>query len=186
MRTWAELTPSGFLLDAFLFQSLCNCKTAQMLSFAQIKTEAQRITRQAGLDGVIPVPLERIAHSLGFESLAFDGQKDLAGAIEYSKKRIFVNSNDPATRQRFTLAHELGHAVMHAGHDIMDFRKNLEGHQADRKELEANAFAADLLMPDLLFREAWATRQGKFARMAALFGVSLQAAEIKAKNLGLS
>jgi Zn-dependent peptidase ImmA (M78 family) len=155
-------------------------------TFAQIKIEAQRVTRQAGLDDVIPVPLERIAHSLGFESLAFDGQADLAGAIEYSKRQIFINSNDPATRQRFTLAHELGHAVMHSGQDIMDFRKNLEGFQPDRKELEANAFAADLLMPDHLFKEAWSTRQGKFSRIAALFGVSLQAAEIKAKNLGLS
>lgn len=157
-----------------------------MSSFSQIKTEAQRVARQAGVEGVIPVPLERIAHSLGFESLAFNGQPDLAGAIEYSKKRIFVNSNDPATRQRFTLAHELGHAVLHAGQDVMDYRKNFEGFQSDRKEMEANAFAADLLMPDSLFRTAWMTRERNFARMATLFGVSAHAAEIKAKNLGLS
>lgn len=157
-----------------------------MNSFAKIKMEAARVARDAGVEDAIPVPLETIAYSLGFQSLAFDGAADLAGAIEHSSRRIFVNSNDPATRQRFTLAHELGHAVLHQGESVMDFRKNFERGATDRKEVEANFFAANLLMPDSTFRRAWATRERKFDRLASLFGVSPQAAEIKAKSLGLA
>lgn len=156
-----------------------------MNSFAQIKLEAARVAREAGVEGIIPVPLETIAYSLGFQSLAFDGDDNLAGAIEHSSKRIFVNSKHHPTRQRFTLAHELGHAVFHAGQNLIDYRKNIDG-PTDRKEVEANVFASNLLMPDELFREAWATRSGSFTRMGALFGVSPQAAQIKAKTIGLA
>lgn len=50
------------------------------------------------------------------------------------KPIIFLNSDRPACRQRFSLAHELGHVVLHAFH-------------TPDMELEANRFAAEFLMP---------------------------------------
>jgi len=156
-----------------------------MTTFLDIKNEATRIAREAGVGDIIPTPLETIATSLGFQSLAFDGGDDVAGAIDHSQKRIFVNSNDPATRQRFTLAHELGHAILHSNENIVDYRKNFTN-TTDRKEVEANKFAAELLMPENLFRKTWIHRDGNLRAVSAIFGVSSQAAEFRAKSLGLA
>lgn len=48
---------------------------------------------------------------------------------------IFLNNNIPADRERFTLAHELGHLVMHK-------------YPTEKMEIEANSFAAAFLMPE--------------------------------------
>jgi len=156
-----------------------------MTTFEEIKAQAARIVREAGVEGLIPTPLETIASSLGYLSLAFDGKADVAGAIDHGQRHIFVNKNDPPTRQRFTLAHELGHAVLHSGENLIDYRRNLEGSN-DRKEVEANKFAAEVLMPEELFRRAWIHRNGDARRTAVLFGVSSAAAEYRAKSLGLA
>jgi Zn-dependent peptidase ImmA (M78 family) len=63
-----------------------------------------------------------------------------------------VNRSHPPNRQRFTIAHELGHHELHQGTFVNSTtRLNLraEGHPANwREEAEANAFAAELLMPE--------------------------------------
>jgi IrrE N-terminal-like domain len=67
------------------------------------------------------------------------------------KSRVVVNSMNPSTRQRFTMAHELGHLLIpwHTG-TIIDEVDSIESVSADgylTMEDEANAFAAELLMP---------------------------------------
>ncbi len=69
---------------------------------------------------------------------------------------IGVNSSHPRVRQRFTIAHELGHFLFH-GQGISEvhvdrvfevkFRDDLSSQGVDRDEREANLFAAELLMP---------------------------------------
>ncbi len=54
---------------------------------------------------------------------------------------IFLNQHVPADRMRFSLAHELGHIIMHTV-------------PGDEIENEANAFAAELLVPEKQFRRA--------------------------------
>lgn len=56
-------------------------------------------------------------------------------------KVIYVNKNHPPDRQRFTLAHELGHLVMHN----YDYIPNTE----NEAENEANRFASEFLMPEV-------------------------------------
>jgi Zn-dependent peptidase ImmA (M78 family)/DNA-binding XRE family transcriptional regulator len=51
---------------------------------------------------------------------------------------IYINKNLSGDRQRFTLAHELGHLVMHGGSYIPN---------ADSAEIEANYFSSEFLMP---------------------------------------
>lgn len=63
----------------------------------------------------------------------------------YGVSFLFLNDTMPKSRQKFSLAHELGHVLL--GH-------KLKNHQSDpREETEANVFAAQLLMPEQIIYE---------------------------------
>ena len=55
---------------------------------------------------------------------------------------IALNSSHPASRRRFTLAHELGHIVL--GHEAT---VTVDEHESKTLEAQANAFAGEILMP---------------------------------------
>lgn len=81
-------------------------------------------------------------------------------------------------RNRFTLAHELGHLLLHT------FRTNVPSKEAEK---EAHTFASLLLLPrerahDLVSKT---TALNDFARIKASFGISIQAAVMNAEHLGL-
>lgn len=156
-------------------------------TFKDIQQYAEGLLISAGVSDVYPVPLESVAQYLGFETLAFDFGDEISGAIEYDKKAIYINKNQSATRQRFTLAHEIGHAAFHEKEgNVIDYRKNIDSPDpSNRKEVEANHFAANLLMPTEPFIWAWKSRGGDAERVAAYFGVSKQSATIRAQYLGL-
>jgi len=66
---------------------------------------------------------------------------------------IFLNSNLPNDRKRFTLAHELGHLVLHIRQRKNIFtKKQFDEQPDDFKETEANRFASEFLMPELDIR----------------------------------
>ncbi|MGZ0175141.1 MAG: ImmA/IrrE family metallo-endopeptidase, partial [Planctomycetales bacterium] len=84
-------------------------------------------------------------------------------------------------RDRFTIAHELGHYFLHSDQGeipIVAFRNG-----STRIEWEANWFAASLLMPKAEFRQA-ASRDLSVAALAARFGVSQEAARVRKEALG--
>ena len=56
---------------------------------------------------------------------------------------ILINYDENIYRQNFTLAHEIGHALM----DAMDFNVSLSDDKTDFREYRANAFASSFLMP---------------------------------------
>jgi Zn-dependent peptidase ImmA (M78 family) len=75
---------------------------------------------------------------------------------------IGANKSNHPNRQRFTIAHELGHYFLHAGHTVLDegrlaYTVNLRNSESskgeDNDEREANLFAAELLMPAKFLRE---------------------------------
>lgn len=77
----------------------------------------------------------------------------LSGFIGYGENGISViciNYKRPIGHQNFTLAHELGHWFLHNGQNISDNDRNCV-YSNDIKEQEANAFAAELLYPEILF-----------------------------------
>jgi Zn-dependent peptidase ImmA (M78 family) len=111
---------------------------------------------------------------------------------------IGVNSTHAPTRQRFTLAHEIGHYVLHAGQpmfvDSFVTRVNWRNGESNLEETQANQFAAELLMPrELVAREVdrALTRkqtidaQGLASQLAELFNVSQQSMEFRLANLGV-
>lgn len=85
---------------------------------------------------------------------------------------IFINSAAPADRQRYSLAHELGHIVMHQiPHPGM--------------EDEANQFAAALLMPKAdIFKHLLDATLERIAPLKRVWRVSMAALLVRAKNIG--
>lgn len=157
-----------------------------------IEVRASSLLREAGVDGQLPVPLEHIAKFLGFEPIGFipvpnaDPKADttkVSGMIDYKNKKIFVNTDESNVRQRFTLAHEIGHAVLHSGEDdaIVDLRASIDN-PSSQKEIEANRFAAALLMPRDQFVRLWFQVKGDINTLCTSFGASRQAVEIRIAN----
>jgi Zn-dependent peptidase ImmA (M78 family) len=103
---------------------------------------------------------------------------------------VVVPSHTCPSRDRFTIAHELGHYVVHylwrcREHKLEPFRMKALRKDSDRVEWEANWFAAAFLMPHEQFSARYAACSGDVDEVADSFGVSRPAAEIRARSLGL-
>jgi Zn-dependent peptidase ImmA (M78 family)/transcriptional regulator with XRE-family HTH domain len=85
---------------------------------------------------------------------------------------IFINSRQPKDRFRFSLAHELGHLVMHQTPN-------------PDMEVQANQFAAEFLMPDADIRhQLYNLSITKFMELKLYWGTSMQALIYKAWQTG--
>lgn len=107
----------------------------------------------------LPVPVEKIAKNLGIAVRFSPLDQELSGMalIKDGVSVIGVNALHHPNRQRFTIAHELGHHIMHR--ELIDgtvhvdkgfttlWRGELAAQGTDRVEVQANAFASELLMP---------------------------------------
>jgi Zn-dependent peptidase ImmA (M78 family) len=135
-----------------------------------------------------PVPVESIAEDLfGLEVERRD--LEVSGMLFPAERRILVNAAEPETRQRFTIAHELGHWVcqcLEGRTEPIYCRAEEIGVDPAAKALEreANVFAAEVLMPDLPVREAFALAPEP-AHLARHFGVSEEAMRWRLFNFGL-
>ena len=105
-----------------------------------------------------PVPVEEIAAGLGAQVAVENFKDEISGLLLRSAGSIVIGVNKAQSpiRRRFTVAHEIGHLVMHsAALEAVHIDKNFEVHlrsaasstAEDVAEIEANAFAAGLLMP---------------------------------------
>ncbi|MBC3911585.1 ImmA/IrrE family metallo-endopeptidase [Undibacterium sp. NL8W] len=97
---------------------------------------------------------------------------------------IEYNVSEAPVRQRFTVAHELGHFAL--GHE--DAPRDVGNFQSSRdfRELQANKFAAELLMPASLVREHYLNgKAGSVEALANIFGVSKDAMGYRLINLRL-
>jgi Zn-dependent peptidase ImmA (M78 family) len=109
---------------------------------------------------IVPIPIEDIAeHHLGYEiDFVDDGifsDPEILGGIDFEENKIYVNTSveDHDGRYAFTIAHEIGHHVLHRDawlKDNRDGNKEILCRDSRNKpqiELEADRFAAALLMP---------------------------------------
>jgi Zn-dependent peptidase ImmA (M78 family) len=146
-----------------------------------------------------PVSVETIAKQINlrvrFEP--FDG--NLSGCIvrQGGEVTIGINSFHHKNRQRFTLAHEIGHFFLHKGEEIIvdrSFRVNLRDSEAAKaespEEIEANYFAAELLMPtkfllkDLDGKAIDIESDEDIRELSSRYHVSSQALSYRLTNLG--
>ncbi len=134
-------------------------------------------------DRKLPVDIEKIAQSIGM-SVVYDDMPDHSGMFEYVNgvPVCIVNKMDTPARQRFTIAHEMGHyALRHEGklpRDKLNIMKN-----ADPREIAANKFAAEILMPENLL-SVYVQKGLGVKELAKLFNVSSSAIIVRLKILG--
>lgn len=147
-----------------------------------------------------PIPIEAVARGLGALVVYEPMESDLSGMLQRQggKPVIGVNSFHGSARQRFTLAHECAHLVLHTKKDLfIDMgvrrRDGASSLGTDKEEIEANRFAAGLLMPRHFVQLEVARRLESqpsisldhlVSELADAFGVSTQAMEIRLTNLG--
>ncbi|MBW2662414.1 MAG: ImmA/IrrE family metallo-endopeptidase [Deltaproteobacteria bacterium] len=151
-----------------------------------------------------PVPVELVAKKMGakltFEP--FEGKDDISGMLFRNGNIIIIgiNSAHPNTRQRFSIAHEIGHLFLHKKKLFIDkvvrvdFRNATSSMAIDKNEIAANAFAAELLMPkDFIQKEIYREiskqnitpgKEKLIQKLANTFDVSIQAMEFRLINLG--
>lgn len=143
----------------------------------------------------LPVDPKVIAETCGVTvsglSLGSDSEsshQDLSGSFDLEEGRkpiIRFNENESSVRQRFTIAHELGHYALSHGSAFRDSSKSFSLNNYDWKEVEANKFAAELLMPaDAVKQLITVNDITELDRLAKKFHVSEVAMKFRLKNLG--
>lgn len=163
-----------------------------------IEEHAAHILRHNHFE-TIPVDPIALATKLGITVNTFKFfDPTLSGMLVRRPDRaeIFVRAEDPLPRQCFTVAHELGHYYLHpGGEEFIDGEVNLYRQQfsddrggvapVDRwREVQANMFAAALLMPENSVRSAW-EHQKSVRALARMFGVSQTAMQYRIDQLGI-
>jgi Zn-dependent peptidase ImmA (M78 family) len=165
--------------------------------YARIEHLTDALLTEAGITAP-HVEIEKIVKTRGITIRMMD-LKEISGLVvrDGTATVIGVNKMHALTRRRFTIAHECAHALLHEGKEVrydkdfrVDFRSGMSSLGVDVEEMEANFFAACILMPrrfleadplisELDVEDAAAT----VAALAARYKVSTQAMSIRLGNL---
>jgi len=149
-----------------------------------------------------PVDVEQIARSEGITVVRSAAEWSESGFLLRDGKSVVIgiNSRNARKRQRFTIAHELGHWQLHGGRPLIvdqsimiNKRDDVSSQATDAEEMDANRFAANLLMPrpfilDAIRYEMKAgvgSRDELVAALARDFDVSADAMGYRLINLGV-
>ncbi len=174
----------------------------------EIERRASDVLKQASAFEA-PVDLSKVARSLDV-IVHFDTLEDKVSGVLVVKggeRNALINASHHSNRQRFSLAHELGHLVLHDSEgDRLFIDTNMRVYQrigtptdaaygqpdsttSAQEEREANQFASALLMPvDLVQEQARSldlSEESDVAYLARTFGVSDQAMSIRLQQLRL-
>jgi Zn-dependent peptidase ImmA (M78 family) len=149
-------------------------------------------------DDVKKIDLKKIAKDWEIDIFMEPLDDDKAGVliVENSKARILINSKDSKERQNFTTGHELGHFHLHKPsgvHVDKSVTMNRDDNSKlgnDMKEIEANAFAAELLMPESFLKKdakEFSNGLGESAvdKLSKKYSVSVLAMQNRLKSLEL-
>lgn len=150
---------------------------------------AKNIGYQAGGD-LFPI-VDKLGGTLVVNNL-WEISDATSGSIRIEEDGSFeiaLAAHTGSDRDRFTIAHEIGHYVLHYllpnqnGKHTGPIEAKRYG--SGRVEWEANWFAAGFLMPANEFREAWHESGGAVTALAEAFRVSTEAARVRCETLGL-
>jgi Zn-dependent peptidase ImmA (M78 family) len=149
-----------------------------------------------------PVPVEQLAIAHGIQIVRSAAEWSESGFLLRDNGRVIIgiNSRNSPKRQRFTISHELGHWLMHDGKPLIvdqsvmiNKRDDISSQATDWQEIQANQFAAELLMPkefvmDELRRQMTpdiGSREELITVLARAFDVSNDAMGWRLINLGV-
>ena len=135
------------------------------------------------IDKTFPVPVGTLAILLGLNVEYGNLYAGHSGFL--SGNTIVINEGYPATRNRFTLSHEICHYLYDGDSDRFD-DANKYNKESIEKEIRANRFAANLLMPQKKFIEIYLGYDTNEWKTSDFFGVSSAAVQYRALNFGLS
>jgi Zn-dependent peptidase ImmA (M78 family) len=170
------------------------------MTVAVARRRAQALLRRLG-SGDLPVDVRALAAELGVTVVSQPLEATVSGVLVLRNgyAAIGVNDGHHPRRQRFTIAHELGHFVLHREADRLFVDESLTFYRDQQsaeglyeREIAANAFAAELLMPEVSLRAILGDRpidlhdDTAIQHLAARFDVSVQALTIRLVNLGLA
>lgn len=141
--------------------------------------------------------VQKLCKKIGIHVVGKKFEDDISGLFLISENTpvISYNSNEDSKRIRFTIAHELGHYILHSSEQpfFLDkspkvmYRNTASSTGEFLKEREANAFAASLLMPSKLIEseiENLPSDTGDIIKyLAKKFQVSEQAMSFRLSNL---
>lgn len=180
-------------------RSTLNRRPAAILE--TVEARAERILAEYGLHSP-PISVERVAARLGIQVERTMFGDDVSGVlvIEDGRGVIGVNASHAPARQRFTIAHEIGHYVLHRDELPVFIDKQLRQYLAvfrngesatgeQHREREANGFAAALLMPAGLLRDEVARLrldledEEAVGALATRFNVSRRAMDLRLLNV---
>jgi Zn-dependent peptidase ImmA (M78 family) len=155
-----------------------------------------------------PVPVDQLARSLRLQIVHEDADEALSGFLLRESGNVAaivgVNGSHHEHRQRFTIAHEIGHFLLHAGerlhvdHTDRMFRISKRDEESSRgtsiEEREANLFAAELLMPAKQLLRDWREKgdlqlfgdEDRLKRLVTAYKVSSQALAFRLAYLGMA
>ena len=151
---------------------------------------------------IAPVPVEELAQKLGadlrYVPYDDDDEGEFSGMLFRDETQIIigVNSLHHPNRQRFTIAHELGHLLLHRGKEVhidriyrVNLRNAVSSQATNHEEIEANRFAAELLMPhEFLMKDVEGgyidiEEEDEITELAQKYKVSIQAMTFRLTNL---
>jgi Zn-dependent peptidase ImmA (M78 family) len=166
-----------------------------------IRNLVEQLLEAHGIE-VAPVPIEEVAPSLGIRVQYEPAEDELSGFLlrDLSRQKAIIGVNDrhSKNRQRFTIAHELGHYLLHEQEKLhvdrrfqIQLRDGNSSKGESEEEKEANLFAAELLMPVNFIRQDLAEVEGldleddaTVSALAEKYGVSTQAMTFRLTYLG--
>lgn len=167
-------------------------------SFKRIDEKAMKLLHQSEALA-LPVNLDRVVERLGLSLNEKPLENEYSGFLAVKEKTIVVNLHHPPARRRFTIAHEIGHYQLHRrSEDIPVFIDRAVYHRKESvagvdhfMEMQANAYAAGLLMPEALLDEYLEDhpaldleKPADIKTLAEEFEVSRPAMEFRLINLG--
>lgn len=165
-----------------------------MITKKAIQKIADKIHRDLKLS--FPVDLDYVCKKLGLIVRHEEIEDSVSGMIacHQDKGIIAVNKNHVETRQRFTIAHEIGHFRLHSSSFIdKHYRRSDENDRlslSSPEEVQANYFAASLLMPQSEIErlldewDIWQFYDDELEALAKYFNVSIVAMTVRLKSLG--
>jgi Zn-dependent peptidase ImmA (M78 family) len=162
---------------------------ATKLERPRLGVVTQEADRLSAPFSVPPIPVIDIAEANGVDVVFADfgnaGER-VAGFCDFKSAKLYVNAKDAVNRQTFTIAHELGHWILHRDY----FERNPNDYsilprfqsvaRSDPFEQEANDFAAKILVPKRLIQPV---KDAPVAELARIFAVSRMMMEIRLKNV---